>query len=58
MQGHLRKLAHSLDISLDVARTLMLAGYDTPKKARMAKQADLVSLAGIGPATAQKIRGE
>ena len=52
------KLARKFGVSLDVAHALVEAGYGNPTSIRRATKADLQKVSGIGPATANKLKGK
>ena len=58
MDGHVRKMMIKLKIPSEMAQALWEAGFQDYKQVRRAKQSDLEKVAGIGPATAKKLKGE
>ena len=51
-----QKLAIRYRIDLSLAMALVEAGFDKPNKIVAAKQSELEKVAGVGPATAQKLK--
>ena len=49
------KLGHKLQDE-ELAELLIAAGFDTPRKIRDAKDADLKAIKGVGPGRLTKIR--
>ena len=58
MDPRARKLQLKFDLARNVAEALLAAGYTGTTKVRKASRADLLKVPGIGPATADRLRGK